>query len=203
MSDLELSYQERYTKALQPLAQALERQLQEYLEGEPRIDRVNARAKSVDRFMTKANKIEDKKQKYSEPLHQIQDQIGARIITFYRSDIDRVSKIILKYFRPIEAKDMVPESEWEFGYFGRHFVLILPSDLVSSSIDKNLVPQFFELQIKTLFQHAWSEADHDLGYKPQSAPLPPGALRRLAYTSAQAWGADLMLEELFQESTQS
>jgi ppGpp synthetase/RelA/SpoT-type nucleotidyltranferase len=153
--------------------------------------------------MTKANKIEDRKQKYSEPLHQIQDQIGARIITFYRSDIDRVFKIILKYFRPIEAKDIVPESEWEFGYFGRHFVLILPSDLVSSSIDKNLVPQFFELQIKTLFQHAWSEADHDLGYKPQSAPLPPGALRRLAYTSAQAWGADLMFEELFQESTQS
>jgi hypothetical protein len=45
MSDLELSYQERYTKALQPLAQALEGQLQEYLEGEPRIDRVNASGK--------------------------------------------------------------------------------------------------------------------------------------------------------------
>jgi putative GTP pyrophosphokinase len=112
MSDLELSYQERYTKALQPLAQALETQLQEYLEGEPRIDRVNARAKSIDRFMKKASKIEDKKQKYSEPLHQIQDQIGARIITFYRSDIDRVSKIILKYFRPIEAKDIQSPSDF-------------------------------------------------------------------------------------------
>ena len=104
----------------------------------------------------------DGRPKYSEPLAQIQDQIGARIITFYRSDVDRLDGIIKSYFKTIEFRDRIPESEWEFGYFGRHYVLVLPSD----AIDKTTLPDFFELQIKTLFQHAWSEAEHDLGYKP-------------------------------------
>lgn len=85
----------------------------------------------------------------------------------------------MKFFRPIEFKDRLPESEWEFGYFGRHYVLIVPTDVIDSSVDAKLVPSFFELQIKTLFQHAWSEAEHDLGYKPGLKPLTPEEKRRL------------------------
>ena len=99
-------------------------------------------------------------------LSQIQDQIGARIITFYKSDVERLDAIVLKYFTPIEFRDRVPDSEWEFGYFGRHYVLLLPTDVIGETMDRAKVPDFFELQVKTLFQHAWSEADHDLGYKP-------------------------------------
>ena len=32
--------------------------------------------------------------------------------------------------------------------------------------DRERTPRFFELQVKTLFQHAWSEASHDIAYKP-------------------------------------
>jgi putative GTP pyrophosphokinase len=188
MSELEKTYQQRYGAVLKPLAEALELYLKEHFKSEPRIDRVNARAKFVERFLEKARAIVDGQPKYAEPLRQIQDQIGARIVTFYRSDVDRVSEIIQKYYRPIEKREIVPESEWEFGYFGRHFVLLIPSDLIDPSIDGNLMPQFFELQVKTLFQHAWSEANHDLGYKPGNIPLRPDAKRRLAFTSAQAWG---------------
>jgi ppGpp synthetase/RelA/SpoT-type nucleotidyltranferase len=59
-------------------------------------------------------------------------------------------------------------------------------------------PTFFELQIKTLFQHAWGEADHDLIYKPSGA-LTSDQRRRVAFTAAQAWGADRIFEELAQE----
>ena len=113
--------------------------------------------------------------------------------------MDRIAATIQKYYRPIESKDVIPESEWEFGYFGRHYVLLVPSDVVAVSIDKALMPQFFELQVKTLFQHAWSEANHDLGYKPGATPLSSDAKRRLAFTSAQAWGADHIFDELFRE----
>jgi putative GTP pyrophosphokinase len=173
--------------------------LREIFHAVPRIDRITARAKSIDRFLVKAQTVVDGKRKYSEPLRQIQDQIGARIITFYRSDVDRVDAIVKRYYRPIESEDVIPDSEWEFGYFGRHFVLLVPSDVITLSMDRTMMPQFFELQIKTLFQHAWSEANHDLGYKPVASPLTSEAKRRLAFTSAQAWGADLIFDELFRE----
>jgi putative GTP pyrophosphokinase len=113
-----------------------------------------------------------------------------------------LDKVVEKYFRAIESKDHVPDSEWEFGYFGRHYVLVIPSDVIEDNWDKALVPKFFELQIKTLFQHAWSEAEHDLGYKEVVAEsLNLDQKRRLAFTSAQAWGADHMFDELFRELT--
>lgn len=197
MKELEAIYRQRYESALVPLARAIKTQLSSYLAGEPRIDRVSTRAKSIDRFLQKAQTCVNDEPKYAEPFRQIQDQIGARIITFYRSDIPRVSDIVMKYYRPIESQDIVPDSEWEFGYFGTHFVLFVPVDLIDPELDKGLIPEFFELQIKTLFQHAWSEANHDLGYKPAVASLTSDAKRRLAFTSAQAWGADQIFDELF------
>lgn len=197
MSDIEGDYRLRHDKALTPIAGSLATYLNDLLRGIQRIDRVSTRPKSIDRFVAKATKLKDDRPKYDDPLHQIQDQIGARIITFYLEDVPRVADAVLPYFHAIECQKIVPEREWEFGYFGQHYILMLPADVVDSSIDKALVPEFFELQIKTLFQHAWSEAEHDLGYKPGSEPLEADQLRQLAYTSAQAWGADRMFNELF------
>jgi ppGpp synthetase/RelA/SpoT-type nucleotidyltranferase len=194
-------YRLRFVEALSPIAAAIERQLQGYFLDECRIDRITARAKSVERFIEKSLKHIDGVPKYSEPLHQIQDQVGARIITFYPSDVMRVCKIIEKYYRPIESKAIVPDSEWEFGYFGMHYILLIPRDTVDDEISEELVPEVFELQVKTLFQHAWSEANHDLGYKPGMAPLTSDAKRRLAFTAAQAWGADRMFDELYHEQS--
>lgn len=199
MSELEQTYQRRFDAVLEFLARAIEKQLHEYFQPEPRIDRITARAKSIDRFLTKAQTVVDGEPKYMEPLRQIQDQIVARIVTLYRSDVDRISKVIQKYYRPIESRDVIPDSEWEFGYFGRHYVLLVPSDVIDPSMNRTLIPEFFEFQVKTVFQHAWSEANHDLGYKPGLAQLSSDAKRRLAFTSAQAWGADRVFDELFRE----
>lgn len=197
MSDIEGEYRLRHDQALTPIAGSLATYLSDLLKGIERIDRVSTRPKSINRFVAKATKLKDDRPKYDDPLHQIQDQIGARIITFYLEDVPRVANAVLPYFHAIESHKIMPEREWEFGYFGQHYILMLPADVVDTSIDKALIPEFFELQIKTLFQHAWSEAEHDLGYKPGSQPLEADQLRQLAYTSAQAWGADRMFNELF------
>jgi ppGpp synthetase/RelA/SpoT-type nucleotidyltranferase len=147
----------------------------------------------------KAAVMVDGKPKYVEPLSQIQDQIGARIVVFYKSDVDRIDAIIKRYFTAIEFRKVVPDSESEFGYFGHHLVLAIPSDILEEGMPSELVPAFFELQIKTLFQHAWSEADHDLGYKPGEAVLSPEQKRLVAFTSAQAWGADHLFDQLFKD----
>jgi putative GTP pyrophosphokinase len=196
---VELAYRHRYDTVLVRLAEALDRYIIDCLKGEPRIDRIGARAKAVDRFVRKAGTLVDGTPKYTEPLSQIQDQIGARIVVFYKSDVDRIVQRVNRYFRAIESQQIVPDSHAEFKYFGHHLILVLPSDIVEEGMDETLIPAFFELQIKTLFQHAWSEADHDLAYKPGEIPLTSEQKRLVAFTSAQAWGADHIFDELFRE----
>lgn len=200
MTTMADTYQERRKQMLLPLAERLEVHLKSVFEGYPRIDRISVRAKSVERFVAKAEKQSDGKPKYDDPLNQIQDQLGARIVTFYKSDVDLLTDEVKKYFRYIESRQIVPDSEREFGYEGRHFILFLPRDVFDETIREEDSIPFFELQIKTLFQHAWSEAEHDLGYKP-STELSSEQKRRMAFTAAQAWGADQMFEELYNQTT--
>ena len=202
LETIEADYCRRYEAVLTRLAANLNAYLVECISSEARIDRINARAKDIARFVKKAMTEKDGSPKYDDPLNQIQDQIGARIIVFYQSDVERIDKLVKKYFRAIEYKAVVPDLESEFGYFGQHLILVMPTDVIEEDMDKAFIPEFFELQIKTLFQHAWSEADHDLGYKPGETPLTSEQKRLIAFTSAQAWGADHMFDRLFRERTQ-
>jgi GTP pyrophosphokinase len=195
------AYRARFND-LEIVADKLQAFIESRVSGVAHIDRISARAKDPDRFATKAGKLNgDGTPKYAAPLQQIQDQIGARIVVFYANDVDEVATVMERYFRPVERKDLVPDSNWEFGYFGRHWILALPDDVIPSSIDRNRVPRFFEFQVKTLFQHAWSEANHDLAYKP-TGDLTADQQRRFAFTAAQAWGADRIFEELRDELVQ-
>lgn len=197
--NLQASYRLRHDTVLVRLAENLREHIADLLNGEPRVDRISARAKSVSRFLSKAATETECGFKYSEPLYQIQDQVGARIVTFYASDVARIESKVNRYFTAIENLKLIPESEWEFGYFGHHMVLAMPKDVIETDTDSSMVPEFFELQIKTVFQHAWSEANHDLGYKPGGKGLTSDQKRRMAFTSAQAWGADRVFDQLFQE----
>lgn len=193
---LESTYRERFERVLTPLAARLQSYLRNLVKGLPHIDRIAARAKSIDRFVAKAEKQVGGRRKYSDPLVQIQDQIGARIIVFYLSDVEIVAARVDEHLRKIETQAVVPDSEAEFGYFGRHFILFLPSELFDADIPQDKAPKFFELQIKTLYQHAWAEANHDLAYKPPET-LSSDDRRKIAFTAAQSWGADQIFDDLF------
>lgn len=198
MSDLKTIYHHRHDQLLVPISQRLEAHLRDCLSSSIRVDRVCTRAKSVERFMQKACKQEGGHPKYDDPLEQIYDQVGARIVTFYASDVSRIADDVRRYFHPIENQVLVPDGESEFGYVGQHFVLLLPTDVLAGVEGYSDGALFFELQIKTLFQHAWAEAEHDLGYK-TSVPLSRLQKRKMAFTAAQAWGADQIFDELFLE----
>lgn len=197
MTELEKAYAERF-QHLQATAELIEKDLKRSLVHLHHIDRISARPKSILSFLTKAGKIEQVNPKYSDPINQIQDQVGARIIVFYLNDVEIVTKQVLRYNRTIEERDVVPDSEKEFGYFGKHFVLMLNRELKPLGVDEDLLPTVFELQIKTLFQHAFSEGSHDLAYKP-STTLSKDQQRKVAFTAAQAWGGDQIFQELHHE----
>ena len=186
------AYRERLP-ILETIRERIEAILKEILEDVPRIDRISTRVKDVDKFVEKALKTNaDGKRKYDKPLDEIEDQIGGRIVVIYKSDVEPVAQRILDEFREIENREVETHEPTSFGYEARHFVCFIPKDIreeLTSPI------QFFEIQVCTLFEHAWAEANHDLGYKPDNE-LPKEDKKLLAFAAAQAWGADRIFEEL-------
>src|SRR5690242_12944879 len=130
-------FRRRYDSHLRVVATGLEQLIRDYLTGIKHIDRIAARAKSPDRFAAKARKTnDDGTPKYDYPLVQIQDQIGARVIVFYLSDVEIVSSVLEKYFASIEEKYLVPDKESEFGYFGRHWIFAFPDDVIPAEVNR-------------------------------------------------------------------
>jgi len=195
-SRLQSLYEERL-QVLEAVAAAIRHRLREVLCDFPRIDLVLSRIKSVASFVQKANKVhgDSGKRLYEYPLEEIQDQIGTRVIVYYRSDVQAVANAILSDFREIEDRVVEKPDPTSFGYEARHFVCLIPPDI---SAEFSPPIECFELQVSTLFQHAWAQANHDLGYKPL-APLEFRESRAIAWAAAQAWGADEIFDGLWRQ----
>lgn len=193
--NLATEYEALHLEVLEPIAMELRAYMLEVLQGVSRIDAISTRAKSPKSFVEKALKTDEAgERKYSSPLLQIQDQIGARINVLFLSDISEVREAVTAYFHDFERTEKKPVNDREFSYFGEHLILKIPDDAIPEGVEGR-APPCFELQIKTLFQHAWSETSHDIAYK---APRDLTSLenRKLALSAAQAWGADQIFKDL-------
>ena len=116
-------YNIRFETVLEPTAEKLQSYIKDILQDAERVDSVSARGKTPVRFAAKALKLNDEKDlKYTDPLNQIQDQIGARITVLYLSDLPKIKSIVDNYFTAIEWQAKKPEKSEEFGYF--HDVLV-------------------------------------------------------------------------------
>lgn len=193
-------YSQQFSR-LDQTAEFLAKFIQDYIPA-TRIDRICARAKSVDSFVAKSQKLNSTgdSQKYLDPFNSIQDQIGVRIIVLYKSDVDRVSQLMQSLLSSIEEVRKIPKEYDQFGYEGKHFIMAIPNDVkykINNYIATGL-PPFFELQIKTVFQHAWGEANHDLFYK-SGKELCQETKRKIAFTAAQSWGADQIFDEIIRQ----
>lgn len=198
MTSIRMQYETLYDNYLVELAQKLEAHVLKSVHGVQFIDRVSARAKTVLSFCKKAQKQDlSGANKYTDPFEQIEDMIGVRIIMFYPQTQLFLDERVNQFYTRYEEVEKHPESDMEFGYEGKHYVLRVPSELLPDEIPINL-PDRFELQIKTLYQHAFSEATHDLIFKPNTN-ITPDQKKRAAFAAASSWGADEILKQLLEE----
>ncbi|MEW6369263.1 MAG: RelA/SpoT domain-containing protein [Acidobacteriota bacterium] len=180
---------EARTALLNLLRESLLTEVQAALEGLPHVDRVCFRVKSLPSFLEKATDPTTRPP-YSDPLVEIEDQVAGRVLVFFLSDVDFVEKCLLRTFTAVERTHKRPAKDEEFGYESRHLICNIPPPLKPPDWDgRRDLPPTFELQIRTLFMHAYAEPQHDLAYK-GPRELPPGIRRELAWIAASSWGAD-------------
>lgn len=139
---------------------------------------VQARAKTIPSF---AEKIIRKKGKYVEPVRQLTDLCGARVITSTLDEVQQFCTFIREHFDIDEANslDVLDRLNADaFGYRSVHFVISLrpgtfprtPAALFQRWKPSEAFPQAgpkfkAEIQVRTFLQHAWAVVAHDNLYK--------------------------------------
>ncbi len=183
--------------ALKISAEALRRITEQALNGfdHRHVDRIAFRAKGAASFVAKALG-DDVAHSYVRPLEEIEDQLAGRVIVFFTHDVPLVRDILLGTFTRVEQGYRRPERDDSFGYESHHMVCVIPEHLKDDAWRAQpAMPNTFELQIRTLFMHAYAEPQHDFGYKGPD-DLTSAQQRELAWIAASAWGGDQALERL-------
>ncbi|MFC5731408.1 MULTISPECIES: DUF429 domain-containing protein [Nocardioides] len=128
---------------------------------------VTGRAKSVASFAAKAARTVDGRPVFTDPLREITDQIGLRVITYVHSDVQAVADLLSDQVVVHDDRDLGREtaSEGRFGYASRHLLIGLDPAHERDPADEVLRGRQAQVQIRTVLQHAWAEFEHDIRYK--------------------------------------
>jgi ppGpp synthetase/RelA/SpoT-type nucleotidyltranferase len=121
--------------------------------------------------------LESLRRKVSRPdrsyrrLWDLTDLIGLRVAAYFEDTLEPLARLIEGHFA-VDFSHSTDKQRFtedaRFGYRSLHYVCALP---------EGPDPQFrFEIQLRTVLQHAWAEVEHDLGY--QAANAVPERIKR-------------------------
>jgi ppGpp synthetase/RelA/SpoT-type nucleotidyltranferase len=180
-------------RVLEELARHTERVVIEQLQPlHLEVHQVSARAKSPD---STASKI--RKKQYGDPVRQLTDQIGVRVILHYSKDVDTVANALRAAFdvdprRSIDKRKVLGLRQ--FGYRSVHLLVRLGNRLQ----DPRFVAfktMWFEIQVRSILDHAWAEIEHELCYK-SGASYPDDVLRQFGALAGALELVDAQFEAL-------
>ena len=149
---------------------------------------VESRVKAYDSLY---GKLELKGHKYRS-LADITDILGLRVITFYIDDVDKVASAIERLYE-VDWENSVDKRKLleidTFGYLSLHYICFLKG-----------TPYRFEVQMRTVLQHAWANMNHDTGYK-SGVEVPKEYLRNLNRLAGMLELADEQFSKIRMELT--
>jgi ppGpp synthetase/RelA/SpoT-type nucleotidyltranferase len=135
---------------------------------------VASRTKGLPSFLKKATST-----KYKNPTEEIFDISASRIICPVNSDILKIVDLVNQSFKIIPEHTVDKGEDLGIdllGYQSRHFVCEFTSERCALPEFADYSEIRFEIQVRTIIQHAWAEFNHDRNYK--FSGLLPVPLRR-------------------------
>ncbi|MGZ4395626.1 MAG: RyR domain-containing protein [Gaiellaceae bacterium] len=146
---------------------------------------VQTRPKSIASFAEKALR---KRDKHPDPVHELTDLCGARVIARTRHEVEALAAFVEQRFE-IDRENSVDAAERlapsEFGYRSAHYIVsIAPGAELGVPVPRSVLGLKAEVQIRTTAEHAWADVAHDLSYK-GAFELPARWQRELAVIAAE------------------
>ncbi len=157
---------------------------------------VQTRPKSIVSFGEKAL-LKKHANQYSDPVNQMTDLCGGRIIVPTRAEVMLISGFIESNFDvdwdySSDVSQRLKPSE--FGYRGIHYIVqfrcgTFPTQEIDIEIPEEVYGLKAEIQVRTILEHAWGVFNHDKAYK-GAFQVPEKWQRELAGLAATLEGAD-------------
>ncbi len=131
-------------------------------------------------------------------IFHLTDLVGIRVIVLYRRDIERTLDLLRREFQ-IEREELkgMDRDDDAFGYQSAHCILACDPYMPAADAAKSECLRA-ELQVRTLAQHIWAAASHDLQYKREEG-VPKPLRRAIQRVSALLETVDLELDRVLEE----
>ena len=133
---------------------------------------------------------------YPDPWSDVHDIVGVRVTTYHSNEIPDVLAVLGDSLEVLRAIDKTAETRisGQFGYGSHHLVCRVGEDA-----PPGLAPyrgQKFEVQVRTVLQHAWAEFEHDIRYKSPDGAIDPRIDRAFALAAGLIELADQQFDQV-------
>ncbi|GAA1474157.1 GTP pyrophosphokinase family protein [Corynebacterium felinum] len=196
LSDLHNRYQEfvaAHPSAVMDFADAVEDVLND---AGLAFDQVSVRIKQWRSLRAKAKKKRaDGQLLYPDPWNDIHDVVGVRITTYHSTEIPQIIDALQDEFEVLRSVDKAAQTRvsGSFGYGSHHLILRVDARAASLAAYEGVE---FEVQIRTVLQHAWAEFEHDIRYKRREGTLPPEVDRAFTLAAGLIELADQQFDQI-------
>jgi ppGpp synthetase/RelA/SpoT-type nucleotidyltranferase len=123
-----------------------------------------------------------RRKSYKNPARELTDLIGVRIITYYGDEVDTIvtrlrEKLVINAANSVDKR--LGLGLQQFGYRSVHLIARLKPGPAFSEDQRFLQQHWFEIQVRSILEHAWAEIEHEVVYK-SGILQPKASLRRFA-----------------------
>lgn len=137
---------------------------------------IQFRTKELLSIIKKVKKKQTQKE-YS--YHHLKDKLGIRIICAFQEEMAVIDEFLRDYFTIIDVEYKQENLDFDkLDYVSNHYDAKINLDINEFKKHSSLANYVFEIQVRTLNQHAWSNTAHSLSYK-QEKDLPSNLKRKV------------------------